>query len=568
MATWKKVIVQGSNVSDLNNDSNYISAGTIPAFISASFNGNALIASASLSGSSINNFSVETGSLQLLNLDASAAPSASGLIISASVEERKATFYLSGIPTASLQHTGSYIGKTKVGLGEVVATDTATAISGAFFKDIIATGSFTGSFAGDGSKLTDLTATRLAIGDVTASVFTGSNNGLGGNTTIFEVKAGDSNAFIVTDNSNVRIGNGSATTFANANAAEVSGSVVMGQGVTLFNTGDDNGPDVPKGNYSFVGGNTDEAFKENTINGDHAFVWGQANTVNQYATSGSVLLGRGLIAGASGSIHNQPIAQVFLGQYNIARSSSGDLVTIGNGTEIGRSNLAIFNTASITFNAPVTGSSFTGSFVGDGSGLTGLVTKLVLSGSNAEYGGLTGSVDLKTQFLQITGSGKEVEVTLITGSNGSTFQVGLPSDVSISQSLEIGRNLTVEGDFIVKGTASFISTQDLFVADRFIVLASGSTGATDSGIIIDRGSYANANVGFGYDAELDRWGWQAGMSDTGSAMDLALQDGNSAFAAYMFVENNHGPKENLTGEFAKVGAMWAASGSGDIYIYV
>jgi hypothetical protein len=207
----------------------------------------------------------------------------SGLLISASVAERKATFTLHQIPTASLAHTGSYIGKTKVGLGEVV-----TEISGANFVDITASGSFSGSFEGDGSKLTNLTSTRLAIGDVTASVYTGSSNGLGGNTTIFEVKAGDSNAFIVTDNSNVRIGNGSATTFANANAAEVSGSVVMGQGVTIFNTGTDTGPDVPKGNYSFVGGNTDEAFKENTINGDHAFVWGQANTVNQYATSGSV----------------------------------------------------------------------------------------------------------------------------------------------------------------------------------------------------------------------------------------------------------------------------------------
>lgn len=559
MATWKKVIVQGGNISDLNNDSNYVSVNALPAFTTASFGGTETYASGSATNQT---FSIVSGSV------ATNPAVGSGLLISASVDEQKATFTLHQIPTASLAHTGSYIGKTKVGLGEVVGTSTATAISGAFFNDIVATGSFSGSFVGDGSKLTNLTSTRMAIGDVTASVFTGSNNGLGGNTTVFEVKSGDSNAFIVTDNSNVRLGAIGAKTFANANSAEVSGSVVMGQGDTVFNSGAVTGPNVPKGNYSFVGGNTDEAFRANTINGDHAFVWGQNNLVNQFATSGSVLLGRGLTAGATGSIHNQPIAQVFLGQYNIARSSSGDLVTIGNGTEIGRSNLAIFNTASITFNAPVTGSSFTGSFVGDGSGLTGVASTLILSGSNPAYGFLTGSVDLKTQFLQITGSGKEIEVTLITGSNGATYQVGLPSDVAVSQSLTIGKNLTVDGDLLIKGTASFISTQDLFVADRFIVLASGSTDKTDSGIIIDRGAYATGSVGYGYDSDLNRWGYQANLTDTTNALNIATSDGNSAFASYMFVENNHGPKENLTGEFAQVGAMWAASGSGDIYIYV
>jgi hypothetical protein len=556
MAQWKKVIVQGGNISDLNNDANYVSVNAIPAFTTASFGGTETYASGS---ATTQNFSIVSGSV---NTDPTVG---SGLLISASVAERKATFTLHQIPTASLAHTGSYIGKTKVGLGEVV-----TSISGANFVDITATGSFTGSFKGDGSQLTGVSADRLAIGTVTASVADGLLNGAGGNQTIFNVKSGDNNALVVTENSNIRLGGGSGSSFApNGNAQLVSGSVIMGRGETVFDSGNDIDPNAPRGNYSFIGGN-DGGFFANTINGDHAFVWGSENTVDQYASSGSVVLGRGLMTSGTGSIDKQLIPQVFLGQYNIARSSSGDLVTIGNGTNAAtRSNLAIFNTASITFNAPVTGSSFTGSFVGDGSGLTGVASTLKLSGSNAEYGFLTGSIDLKTQTLQITGSGKEIEVTLVTGSNNTYFQVGLPSNVAISQSLEIGRNLTVDGDFIVKGTASFISTQDLFVADRFIVLASGSTGANDSGIIIDRGAYVSGSVGYGYDADLNRWGYAANMTDTSNALDISTNDGNSAFAAYLFTETEHGPANGLLlGEFAQPGAFYVSGSEGSLYILV
>jgi hypothetical protein len=106
------------------------------------------------------------------------------------------------------------------------------------------------------------------------------------------------------------------------------------------------------------------------------------------------------------------------------------------------------------------------------------------------------------------------------------------------------------------------------VADRFIVLASGSTGANDSGIIIDRGAYLSGSVGYGYDAGLNRWGYQANLTDTTNTLNIATQDGNSAFASYVFVDTNHGPKENLTGEFTQPGAMYVSGSNGDIYIYV
>lgn len=563
MAEWKKVIVAGSGVSQLTNDSGYLTAQTATtAFKSASFNGVILEASQSISGSlgvEGLQFNIVTGSV---SYDAAAAPSGSGLIISASAAERKATFVLAGIPTASLQHTGSYIGKTKLGLGEVVGTTTATAISGAFFRDINASGSFTGSFVGDGSGLTNLGAgVRMATGSITASV---QPNG-----DIFRVEnnSAESGVFkqflTVTDKANIELGK---KFFANQYNA--SGSLVIGGGANYIGTSsklDDDGGGVGFGDNSLIGGGD-----SNKAHAGGSLIWGSANVTDDVALS-PVAFGIGLaVSGAASISASNDVRKVVIGHYNVPTTSSGDLFTIGNGTgNTQRSNLAVFNTASIRFNAPVTGSSFTGSFVGDGSGLTGLVTRLNLSGSNPAYGFLTGSVDLKTQFLQITGSGNEVEVTLITGSNGSTFQVGLPNNVAISQSLQVGTNLTVLGNLFVEGTASYINTQDLFVEDRFIVLASGSTTANDAGIIIDRGAYVSGSVGFGYDAGLNRWGWQANMNDTSSAMNIAAGGGNAVFASYVFTETSHGPANALlNGEFAQEGAFYVSGSEGSLYILV
>jgi len=135
--------------------------------------------------------------------------------------------------------------------------------------------------------------------------------------------------------------------------------------------------------------------------------------------------------------------------------------------------------------------SFTGSFKGDGSGLTGLATTLDVSGSNG-----TGiSVNILTQDLTIGGTANEIE----TSAAGTTLTIGLPNDVTIGQDLVVSRNLTVFG------TASFQHTEDLDIADRFIRLASGSNAAGDGGIAIQQNNSLNSEV-FAFDSGATRWG--------------------------------------------------------------
>jgi hypothetical protein len=135
--------------------------------------------------------------------------------------------------------------------------------------------------------------------------------------------------------------------------------------------------------------------------------------------------------------------------------------------------------------------SFSGSFQGDGSGLTGIATNLDISGSNGS--GI--SIDLKTQDLTITGTSNEIETSVA----GTTVTIGLPSDVVITQDLTVNRNLTV------LGTASFQQTTNLDVADRFILMASGSNTTGDGGIVVQQGTQGVGET-FAYDSATTRWG--------------------------------------------------------------
>ncbi len=203
----------------------------------------------------------------------------------------------------------------------------------------------------------------------------------------------------------------------------------------------------------------------------------------------------------------------------------------------------------LTLTGATASGSFSGSFEGDGSGLTGLVSTLFVSGTTGN-----GSVDLKTETLSILGTSLEVETSV----SGQTVTIGLPNDVTIAN------DLTVTGDLFVNGTTTQINTTDLLVEDKFILLASGSANAGDAGIIIDRGGDALGNVAYGFDSATGRWGYANGITDTSSAIVIG-SDGGSAFAGYVFTEATH-TSAPTTGEFVAAGAIYTAT-SGDIYIY-
>ena len=117
MATWKKLLVSGSNISQLVNDAGYLTSVTAQtAYVTASFNGTHLIADNS------------QGQLNF------ASSSDQGLTISANAGTDTLTFGLSAIPNTSLANDGITIAGQDISLGGSITADT---IAGQISNDTI-----------------------------------------------------------------------------------------------------------------------------------------------------------------------------------------------------------------------------------------------------------------------------------------------------------------------------------------------------------------------------------------------------------------------------------------------
>jgi hypothetical protein len=182
-------------------------------------------------------------------------------------------------------------------------------------------------------------------------------------------------------------------------------------------------------------------------------------------------------------------------------------VTYGNLlTDLAGTNLAVEGTDSLTLATTITGitsitsTNFTGSLLGNVNGTASWATNAVnaLTSSNI-FPAITNNTD--NRVLTATGGGT------INGEGNLTFD---------GTTLTVTGNEVISGNLTVLGTASFQNTTNLEVADRFILLASGSNTAGDGGILVQQGTQ---NVGelFGFDSGATRWAFTSSFSGNSSA---------------------------------------------------
>jgi hypothetical protein len=184
--------------------------------------------------------------------------------------------------------------------------------------------------------------------------------------------------------------------------------------------------------------------------------------------------------------------------------STSEFVTYGNLlTDLAGTNLTVEGTDSLTLASTITGltsvsaTSFTGSLLGNVNGTASWATN-ALTSSNI-FPAITNNTD--NRVLTATGGGT------INGEGNLTFD---------GTTLTITGNEVISGNLTVLGTASFQNTTNLEVADRFILLASGSNTAGDGGILVQQGTQ---NVGelFGFDSGATRWAFTSSFSGDSSA---------------------------------------------------
>lgn len=224
-------------------------------------------------------------------------------------------------------------------------------------------------------------------------------------------------------------------------------------------------------------------------------------------TAGSGLSGGGSVAlGASTSLSvNSSSMATYFNSSSWAGVSGDILINASTGV------------ATIQANSVALGTDTTGNYVQSivpGNGIT------ATSGSsesadvtiNVVYGSSANTAVQGNTNITINGTANEVEITGTAAQalgGGPSYTIGLPNSVTISNDLTVGGNL------VVNGTASFQNTQNLLVADRFVLFASGSVSTGDGGIVVQQ---ATQNVGevYGYDSTATRWGFATSFNATSS----------------------------------------------------
>ena len=132
---------------------------------------------------------------------------------------------------------------------------------------------------------------------------------------------------------------------------------------------------------------------------------------------------------------------------------------------------------------------------------------------------------------------------LLNTSQGGALTIGDSSDT-----------ITISGNLTVSGTTTTVSTDNLAVKDQFIQLNNGNS-AADSGIVVE-----GQGAAFAWDESENRWGY-----------DFTGADGSNnsvTFDAYaVTVESGAETITGVSGNYTKNGNMYIDTSNGDIFIY-
>lgn len=540
MATWKKLVVSGSNISQLNNDAGYISASQVPAaansFSTASINGVELLAD-----SSQGNFNIVTGS------------AGTGLTITGTAGTDTISFDLSAIPNSTLENDGITIAGQDISLGGSITADT---IAGQISAGTITNAQLANDSITVGTTEIDLGAsstTLAGLTSVTSTGFTGSLSATSvladGVTATTQTSGDNSTKVATTAYVDSQVGTATLTIDSGNDASQIAIdlndenlSVTGNDGLTVNNAGNDVGIGLTDGGILPVK-------LDSTLAGSGLTSTSGVLSLTNDTISG-ISLGNDLadltvddssLELSTGTTYNGGTAKTIsvkdLGITNAMLAGNianaklvNDSITIGDATvALGGSTTL----AATGFNS----GSFSGSFQGDGSQLTGIATTLTI---DSDTGG-TSTVDLKTQTLDIAGG---TNINTVVGAQ--TITVNLNDNISVTDA-------TVTGDLTVLGTASFQHETNLEVADRFILLASGSSATGDGGIIVQQATQDVGEV-FGFDGVTgtERWGIgqaqnAASSSFTPEAFMAAVSTGNASSdsAIDALVDDRYEAKGNI-----------------------
>lgn len=410
---------------------------------------------------------------------------------------------------------------------------------------------FSGSFFGNGSGLTGVTATAAFPSTAKTDLVTTDKffiNDDAGNATSGNKQVTYAN--LVLDLAGSGAGTSNLTTTDTGDSLALTSQVsITGITASILAT---NG--VVSSSVLSAGASQGQV--TNTVNGAATTI-----TVTQLGTTGNpqfnnvtasvVSASNGFTGSLSASflqglINNTQLrnSSVTVGSTNIALGATATTIT----------GLVSLNSTSVTASV-VSASQFTGSLFGTASwaqnavnvaysGLTGVPSGIVSASSldspaqgevRLTTNGVAGStIDLGLQttdsptFAGATISTNALQVNNTNGitTNAATFPIA-PSATTINigttsnTAINIGTTattVTIPGNLNVQGATTIISSSNLTVSDKFVFISSGSTSATNEGGIIVSNASNSSGSAFFYEGPNTRWALApaVGATDTGA----------------------------------------------------
>ena len=230
------------------------------------------------------------------------------------------------------------------------------------------------------------------------------------------------------------------------------------------------------------------------------------------------------------------------------------------------------------------GTQLTGSFTGSFAGTANLpdltegtgISAFTYNGSAPATVSVSGSATLTTGLVtKWTGAAfanssitDSTNVT-INNAGGVLVQTG---GLYVTGSSTFHDNLTVQGNLTVAGTASFQNTQNLAIADQFILLNSGSTTFQDSGFIVNTGNSGNSGSAFFLETASTTTGTDAqnGRFAVGSGINPDATTATASEYAVTALISGSAPGNAVPqwgGTLAGQGNMWIDTSTDELFIY-
>ena len=385
------------------------------------------------------------------------------------------------------------------------------------------TGSFTGSFKGDGTNLTGVTAT--AIFPTTAKTDLASTD-----------------QFFINDGANKYVTYGNLLTdLAGTNlAVEGTDSLTLASQISVTGV-----------SASFLGNLTGTAsWATNATNATTA-----TNATNVAVTDTTSGTGPYYVAFVDGTTGNRAVR---VDSAALTFNATTNTLTVTSSNAINAISASyVLNAVSASFATNASTASYVLNAVSSSFATSAATASYVLNAVSASYASTAGNIapaitnNTNNYLLSATGGGS------INGESNLTFDGTL---------LTVNGNTTITGDLTVAGTASFTNTDNLNIKDKFILINSGSSTLADSGWITQ---YNAAGSGSAFYLEATSTGTYGRFAVAYDAIGTSTAITPDEFVVTARVSASAAIPANPTwgGSGNGSGNMFINSLNGDIYIY-